>query len=63
MILADVMFVNGNVFMVLSVRKIKLLTVEHIQILTAEQITKILNKMINLYGRGVFIVCVILMDM
>ena len=49
--------------MITSARKIKLATVEHIPSRTAEKISKGLNKVIKLYGRGAFIMCVIMMDM
>ena len=59
---ADVMFVNLNYFMIESARKLKFVTVEHIPSLTAEKISKNLNKVINLYGIGGFVIHVILMD-
>ena len=49
--------------MITPASKIKSETVEQIPIQIANQIIKSLNKMINLYGRGGFIICVILMDM
>ena len=39
------------------------MTVEHIPSLTPDQLSKSLNKVIKLYGRGGFIIRVILMDM
>ena len=61
--MADVMYVNINMFMITSARKIKFITIEHIRSRTYDQILKTLNKMINLYGRGGFIIHVILMDL
>ena len=61
--MADVMYVNINMFMITSARKIKFITIEHIQSRTYDQILKTLNKMINLYGRGGFTIILILMDM
>ena len=58
-----VIFVDGNVFIIISVRKLKFMTVEHIPSQTVEQLSKSLNKNMKLYGRGGFIIRVILMDM
>ena len=63
MLADDVIFVNGYEFMVPSARNLSLLTIEHIPIQIYEQLSKILNKLINLYGRDSFIIRVILMDM
>ena len=57
------MFVNGNAFMIKSAKYLKLLTVEHIPSQTADQLSKSLIKVIKLYGRGGFIIHVILVDM
>ena len=62
-LMADVMFVNGNAFMITSSRNIKLMTVDHILSKTANQISKSLNKFMKLYGRGDFIIPIVLMDM
>ena len=59
----DVIFVNGNTFMITSARNIKFVTVNHIPSQTSDHLSKILNKVINLYGRGGFIICVILIDL
>ena len=59
----DVMFVNGNAFMITSERNIKFATVEHIPIQTTDNISKSLNIVVKLYGQGGFIIRVILMDM
>ena len=59
---SDAMFFNGNYFMITSARKLKFVTVEHIPSLTAEKISKNLNKVINFYGMGGFVIHVILMD-
>ena len=59
----DVIFVNGNVCMVASSRKLKFVTSENILNITSGYIGKILNKVIKLYRRVGFIVLVILMDM
>ena len=59
---ADVIFNNVNLFMITSSSKIKFINDENIPIQTAVQLSKSLNKMINLYGRGGLIICVILME-
>ena len=58
--MTDVMFVNRNVFMVTPARKLKFLTVEHIPSQKSQQLSKTLDKLIKLYGRGGFIIFVIL---
>ena len=60
MLAEDVMFVNGYDLMVTSARKVRLVTVEHITSQIDEQLSKILNKVIKLYGRGDFHVGMIL---
>ena len=62
MLTYDVVFVNRYAFMVTSARNIRSLIVEHIPIQTDDQISKILNKVIKLYGRFGFIIRVIMMD-
>ena len=61
-ITADVMFVNGTALLVTSEIKFKLATLKHIPRRTADQLSKISNKVIKLYGRGYFFICVILVD-
>ena len=48
--------------MATSVRKLKFVTVEHIPSRTAVCISKSLNKVIQLYGRGGFLINVVLID-
>ena len=60
---ADVMFVSENIFMITPESKLKFMKVEYLPSQTAEQISKSSNKEIKLYGRGGFIIRVILMDM
>ena len=43
--------------------KLKFVTGKHIPSQKAGQISKILNKVIKLYERGCFMICIILMDM
>ena len=62
-LMADIMFVNGNAFMIASPRKLKFVTVEHIPSLTFKQLNEIIIKVIRIYGRGGFIIQMILMDM
>ena len=49
--------------MIASARKLKFVKVEHIPSQTSKQLSKSLNKVIKLYGRGGFIICLIMMDM
>ena len=60
---ANVMFVNGNAFMITSARELKFASIEHISGKTYEQLCRNLNKVIKLYGRGVFTTRVIRMEM
>ena len=60
---ADVMFVNGNKFMMISERKLNFVTADHIPSHTEEHIIKSLNKAIKLYRSGGLIIHIILMDM
>ena len=54
------MFINGNLFMITSTRKLKFKNIENIPSQTAGQRSKGLNKVIQLYERGGFIIQVIL---
>ena len=60
---ADVMFVNGNKFMMMSERKLNFVTADHIPSHTEEHIIKSLNKAIKFYRSGGLIIHIILMDM
>ena len=57
------MFVNGNMFMITSARKLKFETVEHIPIETSDHLQKSLNIVIKLNGIGGLIIRTILMNM
>ena len=57
-----VIFFDGNVFIITSARKLNSATVEHIPSQTVAQISNSLNKVIKLYGRGGFVIRMILMD-
>ena len=59
---ADVMFVNGNAFLVTRSRRIRLLTAEYIPARTAGQLSSSVKKIVNLYARAGFTVDVVLMD-
>ena len=61
--MTDVMSANGNASMITSLRRMNFVTVEHIPSQKSEQLSKNLNKVIKLYGRGGFVIRVILMDM
>ena len=56
------MFFNGTAFIITSARKIRFGTVKHITNWTAVHLSKILNKVIKSYGRGGFIIRVIMME-
>ena len=60
--MADVMFVNGNKFLVTRSRRIRLLTAEYIPTRTAAQLSSSIEKIVNLYARAGFTVNVVLMD-
>ena len=59
---ADVVFVNVNLFMITSARKLNFVTVEHIPSRKSNQLSSSLNKVVKLHGRGGFIIHVILME-
>ena len=59
---ADVMFVNGAPFLMTLSRKIRLVTAKYLQPWMAKQLGSLLTKVVNLYARGGFTVCTILMD-
>ena len=56
-------FLNGNMLMITSARKLKVFKVEHIPILIYKHLSKFFNKVINLYARGGFIIRVMLVYM
>ena len=60
---ADVMFVNGIPFLITFSRNIRLITAEHVPTRTARQLAKSLMNIVELYGRGGFLVRLVLMDM
>ena len=60
---ADVMFVNGIPFLVTMSRTIKFRTAEFAPSRTKKQLARLLRRVCMLYGRGGFVVRVILMDM
>ena len=62
MIVSNIMFVNRNVFMKTSARKLNFVTVEHIPSRKSKQLSSSLNKVVKLHGRGGFIIHVILME-
>ena len=63
MLTDDVSFFNGNVSMITSGRKLKFVIFEHTPSQTSKQLSKSLNKVIKLYGRGGFVIRMILIDM
>ncbi|EJK60825.1 hypothetical protein THAOC_18763, partial [Thalassiosira oceanica] len=60
---ADVMFVNGLGFLTTFSRDLRFHTAEYVPTRTAKQLSSSLKKIIQLYGRGGFVIRVILMDM
>ena len=56
------MFVNGIEFLVTLSRDIILYTCEHIPTRTAKQLSKSLRRIVNIYARGGFSICIIMMD-
>ena len=61
-LVADVMFVNELAFFVTRSTKLKLITVEGVPTRTALELSKSLNKIVNVYAREGFTVKVALMD-
>ena len=59
---ADVMFVNGIIFLVTLSRGIRLYTTEHVPNRKKDQLARSLSRIINLYARGGFRVRAIMMD-
>ena len=59
---ADVIFVNGLPFFTTFSRDIRFGTAEHVPSRTAKQLSKYLMKFVNLYAKGYFVVCNVLMD-
>jgi len=57
------MFVNGLGFLTTFARDLRFHTAEYVPTRTAKQLSNSLKKIIQLYGRGGFVVRVILMDM
>ena len=60
-LMVDVMFFNGNSFVIALARKLKLVTAKHIPSLTEGQFRKSLNKVIKLYRLVGFIIQVLQM--
>ena len=61
MLTVNFMFVNGTAFMITS--EIFFVIVEHLPNCMSNQLIKVLKKVIKLYGKGGFVMHVILMDM
>ncbi len=62
-LVADVLFVNGLLFLVTSSRGISLITIEFLPLRTAKRLVLILEQVIRVYRVAGFIVQVALMDM
>ena len=54
------MFVNRNAVIITSASKLKFMTAKHILSQTSVNLSKSLNKVINLYVKGVFIIRVLI---
>jgi hypothetical protein len=63
MLVADVLFVSGLLFLVTSLRGISLITIEFLPSRTAKPLALTLEQVIRVYGVAEFIVQVALMDM
>jgi hypothetical protein len=63
MLVADVMFVNGLLFLVTSSQGISLVTIEYLKSRTAKGLIDTLERVIRIYGKAGFIVQTALMDM
>jgi hypothetical protein len=61
-ITADVIFVNGIAFLTTLSQKLQLSTVKQLPLRTVTQLSNSLTKIVRLYARAGFIVCVIMMD-
>ncbi len=59
---ADVMFVNGIAILITLSRKLRLATIEQLPTRMATQLSNSLTKIVRLYARTGFIICVIMMD-
>ena len=59
----EVMFVNYVDFMFTLSRNIRLFTAEHVPSCTASQLSNSLNRIVNLYYQGLFVVGVVLIYM
>ena len=62
-LVADVMFVNGLLFLVTSSRGISLVTIEYLPSQTAKHLALTLERVIKFYTRGGFVVRTMMMDM
>lgn len=59
---ADIFFVNGTAFLLTVLRQIKFITAEQVATCTAKSLSKIMNRVIQVYARTMFNVRTILMD-
>ncbi len=62
-LVADIMFVNGLLFLVTSSRGIHLVTIEYLKSRTAKRLVHTLERVFHIYGTAGFIVQTALMDM
>ena len=62
MLTSDVMFVGGTTFLIILSRKLNFVTDKNIPSWMEYHLSKILNELIKLYGRVVFVLRAILVD-
>ena len=56
------MFVNGIEFLVTLLRDIRFYTCRHVPTRTAKQLSKLLQRIVDIYSRGGFTICTIMVD-
>ncbi len=63
MLVADVIFVNGLSFLVISLRDLSLVTIEHLPSRTAKRLVHTLKRVFKIYATARFVLQTALMDM
>ncbi len=59
---ADVFFVDGTVFLMTVLRRIKFITSEHVPVRTAKSLAKHLDRVVDVYAQAGCTIRTILMD-
>ncbi len=62
-LVADVMFVNGLLFLGISYRGLSLVTIEYLPTRTAKRLVHTLQRVFRIYGTARFVVQIAIMDM